>query len=304
MVEQEVTLSELMVLVCERRYEDHGFDFDVVEHPTRLNACKIILNGKRFTFDGGSSPFNPVQASKTCKSKIDMHAIVSDASFPSSVQVPKTKAFYDPDLYSPQCVDEKYRMFREDAEVICSEIAEDFEFPIVVKPNSKSMSLNGSVVYDPKNIKPELSAIFCDAGNYDSDAIVQERINIKREFRTICFEGECVMAIHRDVSNARSGSILNPAFWDGVVNRVVEDDHIVQASTDIAAFLKERIGLRYTGFDIAEDHDGRVWFIEANSAPMMPIDDLLDTDDGRRALHNLTTNMFDVMAEEAGIDLQ
>ena len=298
-----LNLAELMVLACERWKTKVEFDVACKPHQSRPGAFYIHLNGKNFGFDGNSSPFNPIAASKVCKSKIDTIDLVNQVQLKAGAHVPKTRANYDPDLHEAGARDEKLRRFLATVDDICADAAGVFTLPVIVKPNSKSMSVNGSLARTPEELRESIEQIFADSQDYDSDAIVQERIDIKTEYRAVCFDGQNMMLIERDTQNATPNDILNPVFWEGTRNKLVFDEELAMASEEIAEVLKDKIGLRYTGFDMARDHDGKIWFIEANSAPMIAVDEMIHDDEGMAALLDLTDTMFVSMAEEVGIDL-
>jgi glutathione synthase/RimK-type ligase-like ATP-grasp enzyme len=196
--------------------------------------------------------------------------------------MPRTISFI-----SPYC-DEKYLEYLEFPSIdkIIAEIERNFKLPVILKRNRGSGGNNVFKCADLLEIRNDLERIFnVNSKNYDYVALVQEPINIVKEYRSVCLNQEQIVVYEKDISQAEFIGNLSPLHWEGAIAKQVDD---LQTMTAIAEFIKpifEKMPtIAYVGLDVALDDHGIYWLIEANSHPNF---DIFIRDNGESAIVGL-----------------
>ena len=288
-----LTLSKLMASACRDLRAKTDFDVSCTPVEGVPGAYRIELGQELFLFNRQVSPFNSDETRDLCRSKFDTYMHASNDNFPGGVYLPRTVSYYDPEFYDPKVLDEGNRKFRENVNDICADVEGRFDYPLIVKPNSKSMSKNVALVENSDDLPVALSRVFAEGDLYDSEALVQECIDIETEFRAVCFDGECKILLPYNTDDATPNpDMLCPAFWEGTYKELVDDEAIKAKADAVSSFLRDKIGLHYAGLDLALDKRGKLWFIEANASPIVPFDGLMQQDKGVEVVEELIDSML------------
>lgn len=269
---------------------------------SKLNAGRIgknrefvrIRSGSRvFLFNRSSSPFNDSSHVKLTTSKMLMAELFQgDSAFPSEVKQPKTIGYFKPGVYNLDDTP-SYRV-RKNKRDILTDIEAQFDYPLIIKPDKGTKGDGVAKVCSREALSKALEEVFETHG--ENIAVIQECIEIKKEFRVIVFDGLCAYAYEKNTDNAIPGDNLNPTYWDGSVPVINHEKSVLNVGNDLAAFIKNQIGMSYAGFDIAIDDQENFWLIEINGAPL-GMDRLSQQPGGAEAVENLLDKMIVKMSE-------
>jgi carbamoylphosphate synthase large subunit len=153
---------------------------------------------------------------------------------------------------------------------ISKEISLNFKsFPLIVKRNRGSGGSGVFVCQDLENALEKIVAIFNTKSEFhDYVALVQERINISKEFRVIVFLGEIFFAYLKDNSSASFTGNLSPLHWEGATARICSTVELEYLKEFLKPILSK---ITYAGIDVAIDNDNKAWIIEINGSPSYEI---------------------------------
>ncbi len=244
-------------------------------HPNQ-NLVKVKICDREFYFTNYSTPLIPQSIAEIFKDKQYFYQVFQDV-----VKMPRTVSFI-----SPYC-DQKYKEYLQYStiEEIIAEIENTFELPIIVKRNRGSGGNNVFKCFDLRQIRDALDVIFnVNSKNYDYVALVQEPINIVKEYRSVCLNQEQVILYDKDFSQAEFTGNLSPLHWEGAIAKQVSDHETIAAIAEFISPIFQKMPIAYVGLDVAVDERGTYWLIEANSHPNF---DIFIRDHGETAIVGL-----------------
>jgi len=232
-------------------------------HPNQ-NLVKVRLSDREYYFTNYSTPLTPQSIAEIFKDKQYFYQVFQDV-----VKMPRTLSFI-----SPYC-DQKYKEYLQFStiEEIIAEIESNFELPIIVKRNRGSGGDNVFKCFDLIQIRSALDCIFnVNSKNYDYVALVQEPINIVKEYRSVCLNHEQIVLYDKDISQAEFTGNLSPLHWEGAIAKQVSNHETITAIDEfIKPIFQKMPAIAYVGLDVAIDDRGVYWLIEANSHPNFDI---------------------------------
>jgi len=231
-------------------------------HPNQ-NLVKVIISDRDYYFTNYSTPLTPQSVAEIFKDKQYFYQVFQDV-----VKMPRTLSFI-----SPYC-DEKYKEYLQFSSIdeIITEIEKNFELPIILKRNRGSGGSNVFRCLDSQQMRKALEYIFnINSKSYDYIALAQESINIVKEYRCVCLNGEQVILYDKDFSQAKFTGNLSPLHWEGAIAKQVKDSQVSEAISKFIKPIFQKMAIAYVGLDVALDDQGSYWLIEANSHPNFDI---------------------------------
>ena len=252
-------------------------------HPSQ-NLVKVIIGDRDYYFTNYSTPLTPQSVAEIFKDKQYFYQVFQDV-----VKMPRTLSFI-----SPYC-DEKYKEYLQFSSIdeIIAEIEKDFELPIILKRNRGSGGSNVFRCHDPLQMRKALEHIFnTNSKSYDYIALAQESINIVKEYRCVCLNGEQVILYDKDFSQAEFIGNLSPLHWEGAIAKQVNDAQVIQAIDQFIQPIFQKMAIAYVGLDVALDDRENYWLIEANSHPNF---DIFIRDNGEEAIINLFQRILEYL---------
>ena len=235
-----------------------SIEFEIL-HPNQ-NLVKVKLSDREYYFTNYSTPLIPQSIAEIFKDKQYFYQVFRDI-----VKMPRTVSFI-----SPYC-DQKYKEYLRysTTDDIIAEIENNFELPVIVKRNRGS---GGNNVFN------------VNSKNYDYVALVQEPINIVKEYRSVCLNQEQIVVYDKDISQAAFTGNLSPLHWEGAIAKQVSNDETIASINKFIQPIFRKMSIPYVGLDIALDDHQNYWLIEANSHPNF---DIFIRDNGEDAIVGL-----------------
>lgn len=223
------------------------------------NLIRVKLHDRPYFFVNFSTPFDNQQIVHLFKDKEYTYYLLKD-----KIKTPKTLGFL-----SPFC-DEKYWKYLQfhNCEEVAIEALRNFALPVVVKRNRGSAGNNVFLCQTEEEVKSAIETVFnVNSKDYDYVCLVQEYIEIDREYRAVFFGGKLVLLYEKDKSNGKFAGNLSPLHWEGATAKHITDSSIIAEIEDFVKPVFQEISVNYAGFDIALDRTGEYWLIEINSSP-------------------------------------
>ncbi|MCL1489544.1 MAG: alpha-L-glutamate ligase [Pseudanabaena sp. Salubria-1] len=251
-----------------------SIEFEIL-HPNQ-NLVKVKLSNREYYFTNYSTPLIPQSLAEIFKDKQYFYQVFRDV-----VKMPRTVSFI-----SPYC-DQRYKEYLRysTTDDIIAEIENSFELPVIVKRNRGSGGNNVFKCFDLLQIRNALDCIFnVNSKNYDYVALVQEPINIVKEYRSVCLNQEQIVVYDKDISQAAFTGNLSPLHWEGAIAKQVSNDETIASINKFIQPIFRKMSIPYVGLDIALDAHQNYWLIEANSHPNF---DIFIRDNGEDAIVGL-----------------
>ena len=228
-------------------------------HHKANNLISVGLGENHYIFVNWTTPLNSQSVMKLCEDKDYFYSFYKDV-----IHMPQTISFLNP--YS----EEKYAAYLDSATIfgIIEQAEAAFSYPLIVKKNRGSWGTNVFKADNRRALEKGLLTVFnMNSASFDYVALVQEFIEIKVEYRAIFLNGQYYFAYEKSVENAEFTGNLSPLHWEGSQARTVTDNAVREALIAFCAPLFARLMIPFCGLDIAQDGQGKLWLIEANSAP-------------------------------------
>jgi len=242
-----------LVAACKRLGVEYSF-----EHETK-NVVAVVVENKRYVFTNWATPLNVHSVAQLCQDKEYFYSFYKDV-----VQMPKSEGFLCPNI------DERYKRYLSSSSVdeIISSVEEQFSYPVIVKKNRGSWGRNVFKVSSTEELERALLEIYnYKSASFDYVALVQEYIEIDREYRVVFLGGELEFAYEKVVDGAVCGDNLSPLHWEGARAQFVEDRALLEEFATFSKGMFAKAMIDFCGVDIAVDKQGQMWLIEANSSP-------------------------------------
>ncbi len=273
-----LTNIKMLISACKKS----SITYEIL-HPNQ-NVVKVILGDREYYFTNYSTPLTPQSVAEIFKDKQYFYQIFQDV-----VKMPRTISFI-----SPYC-DEKYLEYLEFTSIdkIIAEIERNFALPVIIKRNRGSGGNNVFKCVNLPEVRKALDHIFnVNSKNYDYVALVQEPINIVKEYRSVCLNQEQIVLYEKDISQAEFTGNLSPLHWEGAIAKSVNDAQVIQAIDQFIQPIFQKMAIAYVGLDIALDDQGNYWLIEANSHPNF---DIFIRDNGEEAIVQLFQRVLEYL---------
>lgn len=219
----------------------------------------VQIANKNYPFVNWSTPLNSHSQSFLCQDKEYFYQ-----AFRSLIRMPATKAYLTP---KPEQRFSSLAQHQSISEII-EDVVESFELPVVIKPNRGSWGKNVVKACNAAALKTGFEIIF-DQQNKDFDycALAQQYIDIGVEYRAVFVAGELSFAYVKSVEGAQFTDNLSPLHWHGSKAIDVDDPAVLDSLEQFSKPLFEAMDFGLVGLDIAQDHSGQFYLIEANAAP-------------------------------------
>jgi glutathione synthase/RimK-type ligase-like ATP-grasp enzyme len=230
-------------------FNDQNHNYLVVELP----------NGQKMNFLNTTTPFN----------REDVARIAQDKSFTYQtllglVNMPKTEDFIDPFIKSEFQEYAKIKNFQDIAQII----QQNFDSPVITKPNFKSQGVNVQKSYNFDQILTSVQTIFDKSSrNYDFMLLAQDYVPTYQEFRVIVYKKKVVLLYLKDVSEASFTDNLSPLHWQNSKAVQIQDQILNREIEDFLAPMFTKLDLEYGGLDLILDPNYNWWLIEINTHP-------------------------------------
>ncbi|NMF59026.1 ATP-grasp domain-containing protein [Pseudanabaena yagii] len=273
-----LTNIRMLIQACQKS----SIDYEIL-HPNQ-NVVKVKFGDREYYFTNYSTPLTPQSVAEIFKDKQYFYQIFQDV-----VKMPRTISFI-----SPYC-DEKYLEYLEFPSIdkIIAEIEKNFALPVIIKRNRGSGGNNVFKCENLPKIRKALDHIFnVNSKNYDYVALVQEPINIVKEYRSVCLNQEQIVLYEKDISQALFTGNLSPLHWEGAIAKQVNDAQVIQAIKQFIKPIFQKMAIAYVGLDVALDDQGNYWLIEANSHPNF---DIFIRDNGEEAIVQLFQKVLEYL---------
>jgi glutathione synthase/RimK-type ligase-like ATP-grasp enzyme len=250
-MENKLVTTNLIATACESLHLDFNF---VTKNKTVL-AIKLP-DRIHYIINSNLGLISSTEA-HLCIDKAYQYEILNQV-----VNMPPTISYLDP--FSKYSDFAPYKTHQE----IENQIINDFSFPMVIKKNTGTEGENIFACNNRLEVKKAIQAIFnLNSYLYDHVLIVQERIDIKNEYRAIFYKNKIELLYKKDNSQAQFIGNLSPLHFTGAKAVDISDNKLLQKVESFVLPVFEKINLSYAGFDIAEDQAGKLWLIEINSVP-------------------------------------
>lgn len=239
---------QCLVKACEQA----GYAYELIDR--EKNFLRVML-GRWEYFQINRTPLNSEVAAMICKDKAHSYALLSNV-----LRWPKTLAFLD------FAIEEKYQHYVHTPlrEAALQMMAEELNYPVVLKPNQGGLGLNVQLCHDSAAAADALATIFNQHSKaYDYVAVAQQFIPAAEEYRLVCVHGQAKLAYRRG-----RAAPFNARYWEhGEQAELIEESALITELQDFVQPIFAEIQLGLVGFDILRDAHGQLYLIELNSSP-------------------------------------
>ncbi len=228
-------------------------------HHRTQNLVEVCLAEQSYLFVNWTTPLNSQSIRQLCRDKDYFYHF-----FAQTIRMPTTMAFLNP------ACNQKYTHYLQAKSIaeITAIVEQAFSYPMIVKKNSGSWGTNVFRVDHPMGLDEALRVVFdLHSAAYDYIALVQELIQIHREYRVVYLHRALAFAYEKSTDGARYTGNLSPLHWENAKAIPVSDPVMLQEIDMFCQPLFERLAIPFCGLDIARDRQGEWWLIEANSSP-------------------------------------
>jgi len=243
----QIVNTKYLVKAC----EELSVPYEILDK----NGNFLKISGEFFV--NGRMPFNNGSLDTIARDKDFTHKLLEN-----QIQMPKNIAYINPDC------DQKYSSYIQykNLEEILDNVEENFNYPVVVKMNRGRMGIHVYKCDDRESTKKSFQNIFNqNQQNYDYIALVQEYIEIEKEYRVIWFKEEIILLYEKKCEEKNLN--MSP-FHNEKSQAIFIDDQ--EKKTEISQFLsssKDLKNFEYLGIDISETKDGKKVLLEINTQP-------------------------------------
>lgn len=236
---------------------------------------QILLSQPDYSYQlmiWGHQPYFPedvlsdskLQDTKSKSASINI--LSSRPDFCELARIPKTKCFPIPSMFSAQDRNAKLPICLADTIL---NIERDFGYPVFIKPDDGSLGKNACSVYSRQALTDALIAIFQN----NQKVIVQEKIEIDREYRCVCFNNHTYLVFDRMFKERgiENGRVDDASVTQEPIEKVrhVTDHDLWQRLEKASLIALGAHDLKYIAADYALDVNGAWWFVEVNTAPLI-----------------------------------
>jgi glutathione synthase/RimK-type ligase-like ATP-grasp enzyme len=237
-----------LIKACEKL----GVSYKVL-HPDQ-NVVQVSENPK-LIFANRHTPFNLDSQSLIAKDKGFQYELLKN-----TVDMPKTLSYFQGD---------------HSLESIVEDIQSNFDLPVIVKKNRGSCGCNVFLCKNKEEIHSALVKIFDEqTKDYDYVCLAQAKIDIKREFRVVVWQGKVKLVYEKVVEDWYDNfEVMSPLHKINAYAKRIEqnDKDLWQNLETFSEAVFQKFPIAWTGMDIAMNRQGQWFLIELNSAPAFDI---------------------------------
>lgn len=234
-----------------------GLKYDFIDK--NHDFVQIQTHNQVLNFIKNATPFNTEDISKICTDKSFTRQILN-----SVLNMAKTVDYIDPFIAQEYRSYTKFQTYEE----VAKDIEANFNFPIIIKPNSKTRGIHVYKAYNYNDILESVQKIFYQNQiNYDYLLLAQEFLDIKQEYRVVFFNRIIVLSYLKDNSNAVFTDNLSPLHWDNSKAVEITDINFNQKAQEFINPIFKKLNVVFGGLDIVVDTNGKWWLIEINTFP-------------------------------------
>lgn len=250
------TITKVLATVCTRL----GFAYRFLD---RYEALMEIDFGKRsHVIFNNVLGLNTDSFQKIMRDKQATYHVLHE-----TVAMPDTLAFVDPDPLGPF-----FRFAGESSlEAIGDSIEHAFDYPVIVKRNSGTMTRNVFFAKNRAKVLASLKRIYSKRQKeYDHVALVQPYIEARSEFRVVVLTGqvELVYGKRRPVKALKTFRVSLGQWNERFGRTLITDKQLLERLQAFASAVYARFPAAYMGMDVIEDQAGKLWLIELNGDPL------------------------------------
>jgi D-alanine-D-alanine ligase-like ATP-grasp enzyme len=246
----------------------------------------IVLHlSKDYTFYGRKDSFNSPIASMVSRNKSTTYLLLRDAHIPIPTSIIVSKG-------------------DDEISILNNIKTSSLDYPLIVKPSNTNNSVHVYRVPSISMLLEKVQRIFNDNTYNISEIVIQQHINIKIEYRVLTFNKNIahnlpnkpaiLLAYSKLQLNQRSNSeIYNKDKITEVDCSIVKNQDLLNKFQKIIEEVVKYIpSLSWSGIDIVEDENGKLWFLEINSDPGFK---LLRKIHGDEKIEEVYSKMLDYM---------
>jgi len=222
------------------------------------NAIEVSIANERYYFVYSRNPMTTITESAICT-----HKGYADALFKDELPLPHTQTFFDPK--SEHYVLENDIKNYDD---VLRLVLETFEtLPVIVKMSTGLQGRNVFLCKNRREIKRAIRIIFNQKKrNYATSLVVQEYIDIQKEFRVIVMNGEVKLVYEKISDNKKTN--LSPLHNSGSKTVIILDkDFLAKMQEIVDQSPTFKAGFSWNGLDVAQQPDGSFIILELNAHP-------------------------------------
>jgi glutathione synthase/RimK-type ligase-like ATP-grasp enzyme len=219
----------------------------------------VKIKEKTHYFVANHVPLNSAMTMMISEDKGHTYDLLKDV-----ISMPQTLSFLDPharELFQPYITQKNLEEIAEASEAI-------FNYPMVIKKNTGSQGENVFKCTNREEAIAALAKIYDHhTAEYDHVALVQEYVDIEKEYRVTVLDKKIELIYQKDHSNATFVGNLSPLHWEGAKAVLMEDVQLFEQIKSFIAPIFSVLDLVYGGLDIAIDKQGKMWLFEINTGP-------------------------------------
>lgn len=244
--------SQMLIKAC----QELNYEYQILHDNGHL--VQVNHAGKSQLFINNFTPINSESASYLMKDKDYFYNYFKDC-----IPMPKSQGYLNPFCR------EEYRKYVKfyDLESITKDIELNFEYPVIIKRNRGTWGINVFKCNNSQEAIEALGKIFKQDNNYDYIAMVQQYIEISKEYRALFMAGVLHCVYEKDISQANFSGNLSRLHWEGSHATIINDNLFLSEINKFCQPLVSNDLLKYVGLDVAIDVNNNFWIIEANSSP-------------------------------------
>jgi D-alanine-D-alanine ligase-like ATP-grasp enzyme len=226
----------------------------------QIPSYLVVHLSKDFTFYGRKDSFNTPIASMVTKHKSVTYLLLRDAKIPIPTSIVIVKNDEETDILNKLKI-------------------ANLSLPLVLKPSNTDNSVHVYIIKDIPSLIKKASIVFNDNTIHISEIVIQQYINIQKEYRVLVF--------NKNIShNKPNQSVILLAYNKLKLDQRIHTENfneeklkdiecgIVASKNLLNGFqliidevVKCIPSLGWSGIDIIEDENGKLWFLEINSDP-------------------------------------
>lgn len=250
----------MTISLIKKACESLGISFEVLD--TGGVFIKANFKDDRFHyFIANNFGLNDECIEKICLDKTYLHDLLG-----KYIQMPNSVSYVDSDPPELYVTHSSFHSHQE----IAQDISKKMSFPVILKPNSKSMGMNVFLCENAEQLQKAVETIFNkNSFKYDHVLLAQEKINIKKEYRVVVYKGEIQFAYQKDNTehDAKFIGNVSPLHFENAKAVLISNEVFLKKVEQFIQPIFEQMQLIYGGLDIAEDASGQLYLIEINSKP-------------------------------------
>ena len=219
----------------------------------------IRINNKSQYFISNKTPLDKNITTNIVTDKFRSYQLLN-----SLIKMPKSMIFMDPQVKDSY----KKHLNEMTVEKICQSIEENFSYPIIIKKNSGYQGINVLNVQSREAAIKALTIIYNHQSEfYDHLALVQEKIEIKKEYRVTVIDKQIELIYLKDKKDAKFIGNISPLHWQNSKAILIKDNTLKEKIQNFIDPIFKKLDLNYAGLDIVLDEKDQLYLLEINASP-------------------------------------